>query len=154
MHDPCIYTSSNSCITCTIKYKLVWWCWKWLIDERMGLQVSALKQLQKQELIDFFDEYIKVGAARKKSLSIRVYGSQHLKEMASDKDEVPSPSVEIEDIVGFRKSQPLHGSFRGCGQPELWGLNETHFFIIQRQNCFSFVLFLVVITIFRWTLNC
>lgn len=86
---------------------------------RKEAEVSALKQLQKQELIDFFDEYIKVGAARKKSLSIRVYGSQHLKEMASDKDEVPSPSVEIEDIVGFRKSQPLHGSFRGCGQPKL-----------------------------------
>uniref|UniRef100_A0A1J3GFR1 Zinc-metallopeptidase, peroxisomal n=1 Tax=Noccaea caerulescens TaxID=107243 RepID=A0A1J3GFR1_NOCCA len=86
---------------------------------RKEAEVAALEQLQKQELIDFFDEYIKVGAARKKSLSIRVYGSQHLKEMASDKDEVPSPSVEIEDIVGFRKSQPLHGSFRGCGQPKL-----------------------------------
>uniref|UniRef100_A0A1J3JW63 Zinc-metallopeptidase, peroxisomal n=2 Tax=Noccaea caerulescens TaxID=107243 RepID=A0A1J3JW63_NOCCA len=86
---------------------------------RKEAEVAALEQLQKQELIDFFDEYIKVGAARKKSLSIRVYGSHHLKEMASDKDEVPSPSVEIEDIVGFRKSQPLHGSFRGCGQPKL-----------------------------------
>ena len=82
-------------------------------------QVGALRQLQKQELIDFFEEYIKIGAAKKKSLSIRVYGSQHLNEMASDKDEVPSPSVEIEDIVGFRKAQPLHGSFRGCGQPKL-----------------------------------
>ncbi|XP_019101972.1 PREDICTED: insulin-degrading enzyme-like 1, peroxisomal [Camelina sativa] len=86
---------------------------------RKEAEVAALKQLQKQELIDFFDEYIKVGAEKKKSLSIRVYGSQHLKEMASDKNEVPSPCVEIEDIVGFRKSQPLHGSFRGCGQPKL-----------------------------------
>ncbi|KAL0665854.1 hypothetical protein Bca4012_028558 [Brassica carinata] len=86
---------------------------------RKEAEVVALRQLQKQELIDFFEEYIKIGAAKKKSLSIRVYGSQHLKEMASDKDEVPSPSVEIEDIVGFRKAQPLHGSFRGCGQPKL-----------------------------------
>ncbi|CAH8265600.1 unnamed protein product [Arabidopsis lyrata] len=86
---------------------------------RKEAEVAALKQLQKQELIDFFDEYIKVGAARKKSLSIRVYGSKHLKEMTSDKDEVPSPSVETEDIVGFRKSKPLHGSFRGCGQPKM-----------------------------------
>lgn len=61
------------------------------------VQVAALRQLQKQELIDFFEEYIKIGAARKKSLSIRVYESQHLKEKASDKSEVPSPSVEIED---------------------------------------------------------
>ncbi|KAL0720420.1 hypothetical protein Bca4012_035019 [Brassica carinata] len=86
---------------------------------RKEAEVAALRQLQKQELIDFFEEYIKIGAAKKKSLSIRVYGSQHLKEMASDKDEVPSPSVEIVDIVGFRKAQPLHGSFRGCGQPKL-----------------------------------
>uniref|UniRef100_M4CKB4 Insulin-degrading enzyme-like 1, peroxisomal n=1 Tax=Brassica campestris TaxID=3711 RepID=M4CKB4_BRACM len=86
---------------------------------RKEAEVGALRQLQKQELIDFFEEYIKIGAAKKKSLSIRVYGSQHLNEMASDKDEVPSPSVEIEDIVGFRKAQPLHGSFRGCGQPKL-----------------------------------
>ncbi|CAF2123661.1 unnamed protein product, partial [Brassica napus] len=49
----------------------------------------------------------------------RVYGNQHLKEKASDKDEVPSPSVEIEDIVGFRNSQPLHRSFRVCGQLRL-----------------------------------
>ncbi|KAH0933027.1 LOW QUALITY PROTEIN: hypothetical protein HID58_010144 [Brassica napus] len=57
-----------------------------------------------------------------KSLSIRVCiwdGSQHLKEKASDKNVVPSPSVEIEDIVGFRNSQPLHRSFRGCGQLKL-----------------------------------
>ncbi|KAG2242164.1 hypothetical protein Bca52824_095992 [Brassica carinata] len=43
-------------------------------------QVAALSQLQKQKLKDFFEEYIKIGETRKKSLSIRVYGSKHLKE--------------------------------------------------------------------------
>ncbi|KAH0889920.1 hypothetical protein HID58_052349 [Brassica napus] len=75
---------------------------------RKEAEVAALRYLQKQELIDFFEEYIKIGAAR-----------QHLKEKASDENEVPSPSVEIEDIVGFRNSQPLHRSFRGCGQLRL-----------------------------------
>ncbi|ESQ44327.1 hypothetical protein EUTSA_v10005770mg [Eutrema salsugineum] len=86
---------------------------------RIDAEVAALRELKKEELIDFFDEYIKVDAPRKKSLSICVYGSQHLKEMASDKDKVVSPFVEIENIVGFRKSRPLYGSLKGCSQLKL-----------------------------------
>ncbi|CAH2063830.1 unnamed protein product [Thlaspi arvense] len=86
---------------------------------RIDAEVAALRELKKEELIDFFDEYIKVGAPKKRSLSICVYGSQHLNEMASDKDKVVSPLVEIQDIVGFRKSQPLYGSLRGCSQLKL-----------------------------------
>ncbi|VVB05993.1 unnamed protein product [Arabis nemorensis] len=76
--------------------------------------VAALRELNKEELIDFFDEFIKVDALKKRSLSICVYGSNHLKEMASDKEKVVSPFIEIDDIVGFRKSQPLYGSLKGC----------------------------------------
>ncbi|KAG2324874.1 hypothetical protein Bca52824_007602 [Brassica carinata] len=54
-----------------------------------------------------------VDAPKKKSLSVCVYGSQHLKEMASDRAEVVSPFIEIQDIVGFKKSQPLYGSLKG-----------------------------------------
>ncbi|KAL1225285.1 Insulin-degrading enzyme-like 2 [Cardamine amara subsp. amara] len=79
---------------------------------RVDEEVAALRELKKEELIDFFDEYIKVDAPKKKSMSICVYGNQHLQEMASDKDKVPSPSIEIEDIVCFRKSQPLYGSLK------------------------------------------
>ncbi|CAH8384062.1 unnamed protein product [Eruca vesicaria subsp. sativa] len=86
---------------------------------RIEEEVAALRELKKEELIDFFDEYIKVDAPKKKSLSICVYGSQHLKEMMSDKDKVASPFIEIEDIVGFRKSQPLYGSLKGWSQMKL-----------------------------------
>ncbi|WZZ52175.1 hypothetical protein YC2023_052282 [Brassica napus] len=86
---------------------------------RKDEEVDALRELKKEELIDFFDTYIKVDAPKKKSMSICVYGSQHLKEMASDKDEVASPFIEIEDIVGFRKSQPLYGSLKGWSQLKL-----------------------------------
>ncbi|CAA7060594.1 unnamed protein product [Microthlaspi erraticum] len=51
---------------------------------RMDAEVAALRELKKEELIDFFDEFI-----------------------------------EIEDIVGFRKSQPLYGSLKGCSQLKL-----------------------------------
>ncbi|CAL9246037.1 unnamed protein product [Arabidopsis halleri] len=81
---------------------------------RKDAEVAALRELKKEELIDFFDEYIKAGAPKKKSLSVCVYGNQHLKEMSSDKEKVVTPSIEIEDIVGFRKSQPLYGSLKGC----------------------------------------
>ncbi|KFK34996.1 hypothetical protein AALP_AA5G220700 [Arabis alpina] len=86
---------------------------------RIDEEVAALRELKKEELIDFFDEYIKVDAPKKKSLSICVYGSKHLEEMVSDKDKVVSPFIEIEDIVGFRKSQPLYGSLKGSSQLKL-----------------------------------
>lgn len=81
--------------------------------------MAALRELKKEEMIDFFDEYIKFDAPKKKSLSICVYGNQNLKEMACDKNNVSSPSIEIEDIIGFRNSQPLYGSLKGCSQLKL-----------------------------------
>ncbi|XP_020881483.1 insulin-degrading enzyme-like 2 isoform X2 [Arabidopsis lyrata subsp. lyrata] len=79
---------------------------------RIDAEVAALRELKKDELIDFLDKYIRLDAPNKKSLSICVYGNQHLKEMANDKDKIPSTSIEIEDIVCFRKSQPLYGSLK------------------------------------------
>lgn len=80
--------------------------------------MAALRELIREELIGFFDEYIKVDAPKKKSLSICVYGSQHLKEMAFDKAKV-SPCIEIQDIVGFKKSQLLYGSLKGWSRLKL-----------------------------------
>ncbi|VVB05994.1 unnamed protein product [Arabis nemorensis] len=79
-------------------------------------KVAALRELKKEELIDYFNEYIKIDEPKKQSLSICVYGSN---QMASDKEIVVSPFIEIEDIVGFRKSQPLYGSLEGCSQLKL-----------------------------------
>jgi insulysin len=77
-------------------------------------QVAALKQLTQQDLIDFFDEHVKVGAPRKRTLSVRVYGKLHSCEYASDKSQqLPPNAVPIEDIFSFRRSQPLYGSFKG-----------------------------------------
>ncbi|CAF2059202.1 unnamed protein product [Brassica oleracea var. botrytis] len=80
---------------------------------RIEAEVAALREIKREELIDYFDEYIKIDAPKKKSLSIFVYGSQHLKEMVSDKAKVASPFIEIEDIVRFRNSLPLYRSLRG-----------------------------------------
>lgn len=63
----------------------------------------ALRTLEKGEFVDFFDEYIKIGAPNKKSLSICIYG----KGMAVDKDKVSSPCIDIEDIVSFKKKKQL-----------------------------------------------
>ncbi|KAL3755299.1 hypothetical protein ACJRO7_002362 [Eucalyptus globulus] len=83
--------------------------------DRRVTEVAALRQLTQQELLDFFNEYVKVGAARKKTLSIRVYGSLHASEYTTDKNQPAQPSsVQIEDIFSFRRSQPLYGSFKGA----------------------------------------
>ncbi|CAK9155607.1 unnamed protein product [Ilex paraguariensis] len=82
--------------------------------DRRECEVAALKKLTREELIDFFNEYIKVGAPRKKSLSVHVYASSHSSEYRAEKTEPVGPnSVQIEDIFSFRRSRPLYGSFKG-----------------------------------------
>ncbi|KAK4412955.1 Insulin-degrading enzyme-like 1, peroxisomal [Sesamum alatum] len=82
--------------------------------DRREREVAELKQLSQKELIDFFNEYIKVGALRKKSLSVRVYGNAHSSEHQTDNSQpAKSNNVQIEDIFSFRRSRPLYGSFRG-----------------------------------------
>ncbi|XP_012466863.1 insulin-degrading enzyme-like 1, peroxisomal isoform X4 [Gossypium raimondii] len=81
--------------------------------DRREAEVDALKKLTRQELIYFFDENLKVGATRKKTLSVRVYGSQHLAEYNSQKSEAVQPNtVQIDDIFSFRRSRPLYASVR------------------------------------------
>lgn len=84
-------------------------------------QVAALKQLTQQELIDFFNENIKVGAPQKKSLSVRVFGNLHSSKYTADENEPAQPcSIRIDDIYSFRRSRPLYGSFKGTfGQVKL-----------------------------------
>lgn len=82
--------------------------------DRRECEVAALKQVTQKDLIDFFNEHIKVGAPQKKSLSVRVYGNSHSSEYEEDKKEKLEPNyVQIEDIFSFRRSQPLYPSFKG-----------------------------------------
>ncbi|RZC77504.1 hypothetical protein C5167_001669 [Papaver somniferum] len=94
--------------------------WREIFDgtlkfDRREIEIAALKNLRQQELIDFFDEYIKVGAPAKKTLSVQVYGGSHSSNYEASTKEISShpQSVLIEDIFSFRRSQPLYGSFKG-----------------------------------------
>lgn len=100
--------------------------WREVVDgtlkfDRRDREVAVLRQLTLKELIDFFDKYVKVDAPCKKTLSIQVYGSSHISEFETDKNEQTAPAVvQIEDIFLFRRSQPLYGSFKGgFGQTKL-----------------------------------
>ncbi|KAF8395831.1 hypothetical protein HHK36_019785 [Tetracentron sinense] len=82
--------------------------------DRKESEVAALQQLTQQELINFFDEYIKIGAPKRKTLSIQVYGGLHSTEYKAVKSELTKPeSMRIDDIISFRRSQPLYGSLKG-----------------------------------------
>ncbi|KAK1267709.1 Zinc-metallopeptidase, peroxisomal [Acorus gramineus] len=93
--------------------------WREIMDgtlrfDRKESEVAALRELPQQELIDFFNEHIKVGAPRRKTLTIQVFGKLHSSEyndVISEKGE--SQSTRIKDIFTFRRSRPLYGSFRG-----------------------------------------
>ncbi|XP_077210294.1 insulinase (Peptidase family M16) family protein [Tasmannia lanceolata] len=82
--------------------------------DRRESEVAALRELTQQELIDFFNDNIKVGAPQRKTLSLQVYGGLHSAEFKAAKSEINQPqSVQIKDIFSFRNSLPLYGSFRG-----------------------------------------
>ncbi|KAL5197066.1 hypothetical protein ABZP36_000578 [Zizania latifolia] len=89
--------------------------------DRKEAEVAALRDLKKEELIEFFDNHIKVNAPQKKILSIQVYSSLHSSEYEKITNDEPQPhSCQITDIFSFRRSRPLYGSFKGgVGQMKL-----------------------------------
>lgn len=89
--------------------------------DRKEAGVAVLRELKKEELIEFFDNHVKVGAPEKKILSIQVYGGLHSSEYEKILHDAPPPhSHRITDIFSFRRSRPLYGSFKGgAGQMKL-----------------------------------
>ncbi|KAI4325648.1 hypothetical protein MLD38_031029 [Melastoma candidum] len=82
--------------------------------DRRESEVSMLRQLKKQDLLAFFDEYVKVGGPKKRMLSVRVFGNKHLSDYEAEKNQAQDLScVRISDIFAFRRSQPLFGSLKG-----------------------------------------
>nr|XP_043635707.1 insulin-degrading enzyme-like 1, peroxisomal [Erigeron canadensis] len=77
--------------------------------DRKDHEVAELKQLTKDELIQFFDEHIKAGAPQKKALSVQVYATTQSSEDTPDE----TNAVDIEDVFIFKRSRPLYGSFKG-----------------------------------------
>ncbi|RAL51841.1 hypothetical protein DM860_010559 [Cuscuta australis] len=81
---------------------------------RIPMEVEALKQVTKTDLIGFFDEYVSVDSPKRKALSVRVYGSSHSSEYKAEKTEPAGPDfVRIEDVFSFKRSRPVHPSFHG-----------------------------------------
>ncbi len=78
------------------------------------LQVSLLRELKKEELIEFFDQYIRIGAPQRKTLSVQVFGGKHLAEFKKAIAESDAPKTyRITDIFGFKRSRPLYRSLKG-----------------------------------------
>ncbi|KAL4198409.1 hypothetical protein AMTRI_Chr03g140060 [Amborella trichopoda] len=81
--------------------------------DRVEHEVGAIRELTQEDMIDFFDIYIKVGAPRRKKLSIQVYGKLHSSEYEAAKQKENSCGSKcINDIFSFRRSQPLYGSLK------------------------------------------
>lgn len=81
---------------------------------RKEAEVAALRELKKDELIEFFNNHVKVNAPEKKILSVQVYGGLHSSEYEKILHDAPPPhSHRITDIFSFRRSRPLYGSFKG-----------------------------------------
>ncbi|KAJ3687007.1 hypothetical protein LUZ61_016171 [Rhynchospora tenuis] len=81
--------------------------------DRFESEVEVLRELKKEEFINFFNQYIKVNAPKRKTLSVQVFGNNHLTEyerVCGESD--PPRTYRIEDIFRFRRSRPLFGSRR------------------------------------------
>lgn len=78
------------------------------------MQVAALRELTKKELVDFFNEYVNVDGPKRKSLSVQVFGGLHSAEYKiALNDESENKANRIDDLIKFRHSRPLYGSFSG-----------------------------------------
>lgn len=104
------------------------------------VQVTALKNVSKQELLDFVAQHIARNSPNRRKLSIQVYGGQHLVEYRAAKGQalneksynlkldpaagegcaVPvgksvsrAAADRIDNIYTFKRSQELHESLRG-----------------------------------------
>ena len=76
--------------------------------------MAALRELKKEEFIEFFDQYIKVGAPQRRTLSVQVFGGNHSTEFKTAVTEADLPKTyRITDISGFKRSRPLYGSLKG-----------------------------------------
>ena len=76
--------------------------------------MAALRELKKEEFIEFFDQYIKVGTPQRRTLSVQVFGGNHSTEFKTAVTEADPPKTyRITDISGFKRSRPLYGSLKG-----------------------------------------
>jgi len=73
-----------------------------------------LRKLEKEEFIEYFDQYIKVDAPQRRTLSVQVFGGNHSAEFNKTIAEADPPKMyRITDIFGFKRSRPLYSSLKG-----------------------------------------
>ena len=77
-------------------------------------QVALLRELKKEEFIAFFDQYIKLDAPQRRTLSVQVFSGNHSAEFKKAVAEADPPKAyRITDIFGFKRSRPLYSSLKG-----------------------------------------
>ncbi|XP_020586970.1 insulin-degrading enzyme-like 1, peroxisomal [Phalaenopsis equestris] len=82
--------------------------------DRIEAEVAALRDLTKEQLLDFFNSFVKVDAPKRKTLSIQIYGGLHSAEHKLAITEADQTNTfRIKDVCSFRRSRPLYASFRG-----------------------------------------
>ncbi|XP_074569326.1 insulin-degrading enzyme-like 1, peroxisomal isoform X2 [Curcuma longa] len=105
------------------KFKNLWeesaFYWREIDDgtlkfDRVDSEVAALKELDKDELIDYFNKYIKIDSPQRRTLCLQVYGGPQTAEYKKVIQQEDTPKLhQIKDIFTFRRSMPLFGSFKG-----------------------------------------
>ncbi|KAJ1285684.1 hypothetical protein BS78_03G296100 [Paspalum vaginatum] len=82
--------------------------------DRVDSEVAILRELKKEEFIEFFDRYIKVDAPQRRTISVQVFGGNHSAEFNKAVAEADPPKTyRITDIFGFKRSRPLYSSLKG-----------------------------------------
>uniref|UniRef100_A0ACD5WHF8 Uncharacterized protein n=1 Tax=Avena sativa TaxID=4498 RepID=A0ACD5WHF8_AVESA len=82
--------------------------------DRVESEVALLRELKKEEFIEFFDQYIKVDAPQRRTVGVQVFSGNHSAEFKTATAEADPPKTyRITDIFGFKRSRPLHRSLKG-----------------------------------------
>ncbi|CAO2178017.1 unnamed protein product [Urochloa humidicola] len=82
--------------------------------DRIESEVALLRELKKEEFIAFFDQYIKLDAPQRRTISVQVFSGNHSAEFKKAVAEADPPKTyRITDIFGFKRSRPLYSSLKG-----------------------------------------
>ncbi|PUZ54490.1 hypothetical protein GQ55_5G136200 [Panicum hallii var. hallii] len=82
--------------------------------DRVESEVALLRELKKEEFIAFFDQYIKLDAPQRRTVSVQVFSGNHSAEFKKAVAEADPPKTyRITDIFGFKRSRPLYSSLKG-----------------------------------------
>jgi insulysin len=74
--------------------------------KRLHLIADEVEKIEKEEVLDFYDEFVKKGASSRRKVGVQVFAKQHMEKFA---EEVAEGEILIDSASEFKRTTPLFG---------------------------------------------